>query len=90
MGGIIVPERHPPTRIWKRIPAKKVGDTLWDSGQNMAGFAEIKVRGGTLRLGRLRALGRIPDGRGALRRRCESYVSQTLRTPLARGRLSGV
>ena len=45
-GGIIVPERHPPTRIWKRIPAKKIGDTLWDSGQNMAGFAEIKVRGG--------------------------------------------
>ena len=44
-GGVIVPMRHPPTRIWKRIPAKKISDTLWDSGQNMAGIVEIVVRG---------------------------------------------
>lgn len=44
-GGVIVRERHPPTRIWKRLAAKKIGDDLWDAGQNLAGFVEIKVRG---------------------------------------------
>ena len=44
-GGVIVRERHPPTRIWKRLAAKKIGDDLWDARQNLAGFVEIKVRG---------------------------------------------
>ena len=44
-GGIIAREHHPPTRIWKRLQAKKIGENLWDSGQNMAGIVEIKVRG---------------------------------------------
>lgn len=44
-GGVETFESHPPCRIWKRLPMRRLANGIWDSGQNMAGFCELVVRG---------------------------------------------
>lgn len=44
-GGVETLEKHPPCRIWKRLTMRRLESGLWDSGQNLAGFCELAVRG---------------------------------------------
>jgi len=44
-GGVLVPENHPPCVIYRILPMRQIGSALYDSGQNLAGWAALTVRG---------------------------------------------
>ncbi|MCQ2388885.1 MAG: family 78 glycoside hydrolase catalytic domain [Kiritimatiellae bacterium] len=44
-GGVLTREAHPPVRIFGRVPMRRLAGGAWDAGENLAGFAEIRVRG---------------------------------------------
>jgi len=44
-GGVLVEARHPRTVVHARLPMKRLEGGIWDSGQNLAGVAELRVRG---------------------------------------------
>ena len=44
-GGALVEARHPRTVVHARLPMKRLEGDIWDSGQNLAGVAELRVRG---------------------------------------------
>lgn len=44
-GGVLSREAHPPVRICGRLPMRRLESGVWDAGENLAGFAEIRVRG---------------------------------------------
>lgn len=44
-GGVLTREAHPPVRILERLAMHRLESGVWDAGENLAGFAEIRVRG---------------------------------------------
>lgn len=44
-GGLLVSENHPPCIVYDTLPMKAVSESIYDSGQNLAGWTRIKVRG---------------------------------------------
>lgn len=44
-GGILYEQTSPPCRVTNIFPMHKLNDITWDAGQNIAGRAEIAVRG---------------------------------------------
>jgi len=44
-GGILYEQTSAPCRVTRTFPMRKLGGGIWDAGQNLAGRAEIKVRG---------------------------------------------
>ncbi len=44
-GGELVPAGHPPCVIYKTLPMKRIFGQTYDSGQNLAGWARLQVKG---------------------------------------------
>ena len=77
-GGVVVRERHPPTRIWRRIQAVPLTDGIWDVRQNLAGFAEIKVVGKRGSKVRIRMREKLDAEGKSLAKRASSFVADDL------------
>ncbi len=45
-GGAPEPRKIPPIRVKKRLKAKYIGNNVYDIGENISGWAHIKVKGG--------------------------------------------
>ncbi len=44
-GGLLQEANMPPIRVTQTLPAKKIGDSLYDLGQNISGWVQITTRG---------------------------------------------
>jgi alpha-L-rhamnosidase len=44
-GGILKPALHPPIRVTGTLTARKISGSLYDLGQNISGWARIRVKG---------------------------------------------
>jgi alpha-L-rhamnosidase len=45
-GGVTEPRTIPPIRVKKRLKAKYIGNNVYDIGENISGWARIKISGG--------------------------------------------